>query len=182
MHSQQGLKTPNRVYPRSLPRSRSHQIYRFAWITKAAVPGSYLAAIFSIIDDDYKLNVLSIRQGRPGWHSVITGTVSPLRECAPIGDRTCPIYGAGSVKWRTNTKLAVCSVEISWDTTEQSIHDLKLLFLCYRPGKYQSPTIESVSTQTNFIKNGRRCPGLPYWLQKCGLKETTITSFPWASS
>ena len=59
----------------------------------------------------------------PGWHWIITVAVSPLTECVPIGDRTCPIYGAGSVKWRTNTKLA--SVEISWDTTEQSI--------CYGP-------------------------------------------------
>ena len=62
---------------------------------KNAVPGSYLAVIFFIIDDNYKVNVLSIRQGRPGWHSVITGAVSPLTECAPIGDRTCPIHGAG---------------------------------------------------------------------------------------
>ena len=77
---------------------------------KNAVPISYLAVIFFIIGDNYKLNVLSIRQGHPGWHSVITGAVSPLTECAPIGDRTCPIYEAGSVKLRTNTKLA--SVEI----------------------------------------------------------------------
>ena len=60
--------------------------------------GSYLAVIFSITDDGYKLNVLSIRQGRPVWHSVITGAASPLTECAAIGDRTCPIYGASSVK------------------------------------------------------------------------------------
>ena len=80
VHSQQGLKTRNRVHPQSLPRSRSHQIYRFAWITENVVPGSYLAVIFSIIDDDYKLDVLSISQGRPGWHSVITGAVSPLTE------------------------------------------------------------------------------------------------------
>ena len=52
------------------------------------MPGSYLAVIFFIIDDDYKLNVLFIRHGRPGWHAVITGAVSPLTECAPIGDRT----------------------------------------------------------------------------------------------
>ena len=52
------------------------------------------------------------------------------------------------------------SVEIIWDTTEQSIHNLKLLFLCNRPGKYQSPTIESVSTQTNFRK--KMAEGLPY--------------------
>ena len=37
---------------------------------KNVVPGSYLAVIFFIIDDDYKFNVLSIGQGRPGWHSV----------------------------------------------------------------------------------------------------------------
>ena len=48
------------------------------------------------------------------------------------------------------------SVEISWDTTEPSLHKLKLLFLCNWPGKYQSPTIESVSTQTNLEKKWQK--------------------------
>ena len=34
VYSQQGLKTRNRVHPRSLPRSSSHQICLFAWITE----------------------------------------------------------------------------------------------------------------------------------------------------
>ena len=124
------------------------------------MPGSYLAVIFSIHDDDYKLNDLSIRQGRPGWHSVRTGAVSPLTECAPIGDRTCPY--TGQVLSNDAPTQIDYSVEISLDTTEQSIHNLKLLFLCNRPGKHQSPTIENVSTQINFRKHGRRCLGLPY--------------------
>ena len=51
------------------------------------------------------------------------------------------------------------SVEISGDATEQPLHNLKLFLLCNRPGKYQSTTIESVSTQTN--KKWQKLP-LPY--------------------
>ena len=54
-----------------------------------------------------------------------------------------------------------CSVESSWDTTEQCIHNLKLLFWCNRPGKYQSPTIENVSTQTRLRKMAERAPVSP---------------------
>ena len=56
-----------------------------------------------------------------------------------------------------------CSVEISGDATEQPLHNLKLFLLCNRPGKYQSTTIESVSTQTNK-KNGSNCPSPTYKL------------------
>ena len=97
VHSQQGLKTRNRVHPRSLPRSRSHQICPFAWITKNAVPGSYLAVIFSIMDDDYKLNVLSIPQGRPGWHSVITRAVHHWQNVPPPPYVTEPAPYTGQV-------------------------------------------------------------------------------------
>ena len=108
------------------------------------------------------LNVLSIRQGRPGWHSFITGAVSPLTECAPIGDRTCPIYRAlGRFCQMTHQHKIGYSVEITWDTTEQPTHNLKLLFLCNRPGKYRSPFIESVSTQTNFRKKWQKVPRSP---------------------
>ena len=100
-------------------------VSRFAWITENAVPGSYLAVIFSIIDDDYKLNALSIHQGRPGWHSMMTGAVSPLTECASIGDRTCPIYGTGFVNWRTNTKLAIVS-----KSPEIQLNNLYMIWSC----------------------------------------------------
>ena len=37
-----------------------------------------------------------------GWRAAIKlkGYVPSLTECAPAGDRTCPVYGAGSVRWR----------------------------------------------------------------------------------
>ena len=46
---------------------------RFAWITENAVPGSYLAVIFPILDDDCKLNVSFYPPGTPWMAFVITG-------------------------------------------------------------------------------------------------------------
>ena len=59
-----------------------------------------MAVIFFTIDEDFKLNVLlPARDALDGIRSsAITGAVSPLTECAPIGDRSCPIgIGTGQV-------------------------------------------------------------------------------------
>ena len=113
------------------------------------------------MDDDYKLNVLSIRQGRPGWHSVITGAASTLTECAPTGDRTCPIYGAGSVKWRTNTKLVIVSKPV-----EIQLNNLHIIWSCCSYVTYQwsrnHQLLKACPPKPILEKNGRRCPGLPY--------------------
>ena len=67
-----------------------------------------MAVILYLVDDG-EWNVLWILQGFSGWHLAILRSVPPLTECAHVGDRTCPIHGAGSVKWGIST----CSTPVS---------------------------------------------------------------------